>query len=270
MAQYTKNKVDNVISVCGIVTALQADLRTRVSGTESHDFPEIFYMAQGRGQMVVNGVCHILEAGQMIIYGPDSVHGSGTGGVGQIISFETEQPLSAEYYDRVITLTGAQRVRLSKLINRAIPLFEMRIGIRGMVLKNSADPYVVQEVKNELELFLLELFRPGETYEGDKMIALTDYMMKNIGQVLTIQQISDALGVSTISLKRLVNATCGKTPMAYFRELKIEEAKRLLAESPMNVSEVANRLGFSSVHHFSRAFREKTGVTPSEYKKGYK
>ena len=45
MAQYAKTKVDNVISVSGIVTALYADLRNRVSRTESHDFPEIFYMS---------------------------------------------------------------------------------------------------------------------------------------------------------------------------------------------------------------------------------
>ena len=135
MVEYAKTKVDNVVSISSIATALRADLRQRICTKESHDFPEIFYMAQGRGNTVVNGVNHTLEAGQMIIYAPGSVHGDGTGGIAEIVSFEPTAPLPEQYCDRVITLTGEQRVAFREIVEQAAPLFEKRIGVRGFALK---------------------------------------------------------------------------------------------------------------------------------------
>ena len=58
-----------------------------------------------------------------------------------------------------------------------------------------------------------------------------------------------------------------KSPIAYFNGLKILEAQRLIAQTPLNNTEIAERLGFSSVHHFSKAFKQKTGIAPTEYAK---
>lgn len=267
MTDFAKSPVDNVITVTSLATALRADLRNRIARTERHDFPEIFFMAEGRGHTVVNGVRRDLKAGQMILYAPNSVHGEGTGGIAEVISFETASPLPQQYCDQVITLTGEQVIRFRAIIQQAIPLFEIRMGIRGMVLKNHADPYAVQRVKNELELFLLDLMRPTEHYEVQKMNAVTDYMMRNLHNALTLREMCVALGFSESSLKRLVRQTCGKSPYAYFTDLKIAQAEWMILHSSMNMTQIAQQLGFSSVHYFSRAFKQKTGQTPSAYKK---
>jgi len=269
MTEYAKSPVDNVITVKSIATALRADLRNRIAGTESHDFPEIFCMTEGQGHTTVNGKRHCLTAGQMIIYAPGSVHGEGTGGIAEIISFETVAPFHGEYCDRVITLTGAQRVLFHQIVEQTKALLETRIGVKGMVLKNHADQYALQSAKNKLELFLLDIIQPGEPYLQNRINAVTDYMMKNIHRTPTLAEMGSELGMSVSTLKRLVQDTYSKTPSAYFVDLKIEEAKRLIVRTPMNVTEIAERLGFSSVHYFSRVFRQKTGKTPSEYKKAW-
>lgn len=267
MSEYVKSPVDNIITVKSIVTALRTDLYNRIAGTESHDFSEIFYMAQGQGCTTVNGVKHHLEAGQIIIYGANSTHGEGTGGIAEIISFETASPFPEKYCDRVITLTGAQRILFHQIIEQALPMFEKRIGVKGVVLKSHADPYAVQNVKNKLELFLLDIVRPGTGHLQDKINTVTDYMTGNIHRMLTLQEMSSELGMSISSLKRLVQDTYSKSPVTYFTDLKVEEAKRLILHSSMNMTEIAEKLGFSSVHYFSRVFKQKTGKTPSEYKK---
>ena len=267
MTDYAKSPVDNVITVTSIVTALRADLRNRIARTESHDFPEIFFLAEGRGRTVVNGVQRDLQAGQMILYAPNSTHGEGTGGIAEVISFETASPLPPQYCDRVITLTGEQVIRFRGIIRQAMPLLEIRMGIRGMVLKNHANPYAVQRVKNELELFLLDLMCPTEHYELQKMNAVTDYMMRNLHRSLTLRDMCAELGLSESSLKRLVQQACGKSPHAYFADLKIAQAEWLILHSSMNITQISQQLGFSSVHYFSRAFKQNTGQTPSAYKK---
>jgi AraC-like DNA-binding protein len=172
-----------------------------------------------------------------------------------------------QYCDRVITLTGSQRLRLHQIIEQARPMFEKRIGIKGMVLKSHIDQYAVQNTKNKLELFLLDLIRPNKQYLQDRINSVTDYMMENIHRMLTLQEIAQALGTSISSLKRLVQNTYGKSPLEYFTELKIAEAKRLILNSSMNMTEIAEKLGYSSVHYFSRVFKQKTGQTPSDFKK---
>jgi len=267
MEEYARTKVDNMVSVVSIATALRADLRNRIAGGDQHSFPEIAYMAEGQLTMLVDEVKHSLNAGDMIIYAPDTIHRAGTGGVLKIISFETEMPLPDALLNRVITLTGQRRVQLEDLIDSAIPLFMSSYGVRGMVLKKGADPYYLQSVKNKLELFLLDLLSPGKSAEGNLMRSVTAYMNDHLDCVLTLQQICDDLGISLPALKRLLKNTYGVSPMAYFSELKIEEAKRLIADTALNISEVAERLGFSSVHHFSGTFKKKTGMSPTEYKK---
>ena len=265
--EYAKSPVDNVVTITSIATVYRVDLRNIVTGTDIHDFPEIFYMAEGQGCTTVNGKPHRLEAGQIIIYAPNSVHGSGTGGIAEIISFETASPFPVQYCDRVITLTGSQRLHLHQLIEQARPMFEERIGVNGMVLKSHIDQYTIQYTKNRLELFLLDIIRPGKHYQQDGIHNVTDYMMENIHRMLTIQEIAQALGTSISSLKRLVQNTYGKSPLEYFTELKIAEAKRLILNSSMNMTEIAEKLGYSSVHYFSRVFKQKTGKTPSDFKK---
>ena len=267
MMEYARTRVENVIEVSCIATVLRMDLRNRITEGDRHDFPEIFYMAEGSGDTTVDGEKLCLEAGQMVIYAPDSLHEKGTGGIVQIISFETGRPLPGGLCNRVMTLSANQCAMLEAMIAKALPLFEPRSGVRGMVLKADADLRVLQSVKNMLELFLLEILNPSEADEADGMRRLTDYLTKNMDQSLTLQEIGAGLGMSVSSLRRMVRKDCGNSPIAYFTALKIKEAKRLIVGSSLNVSEIADRLGFSSVHHFSRVFKQKTGMTPTEYEK---
>ena len=57
----------------------------------------------------------------------------------------------------------------------------------------------------------------------------------------------------------------GITPNAYINQRKIAKAKELMLYSEMNVSEIAESLGFQSIHYFSRLFKKVAGIAPTEY-----
>ena len=59
----------------------------------------------------------------------------------------------------------------------------------------------------------------------------------------------------------------GRSPMQYYADLKITEAKKLLREDNLSVSQITDALGYSGIHNFSRAFKKSTGFSPTEYKK---
>jgi AraC-like DNA-binding protein len=65
-------------------------------------------------------------------------------------------------------------------------------------------------------------------------------------------------------LKKGFKALTGKTIHEYTQELRISKAKEMLSKEGLSVSDVANTLGFSSISHFSTAFKKATGMKPCE------
>jgi DNA-binding response OmpR family regulator len=82
---------------------------------------------------------------------------------------------------------------------------------------------------------------------------------------LEVQTLAEALHMSRSRLKRAMSEAGLPPPATYIRNLRLREAASLLERRRGNISEVAYAVGFASVSHFSRRFREHFGVAPSEY-----
>ncbi len=88
---------------------------------------------------------------------------------------------------------------------------------------------------------------------------------ERIDETLNLQELADAAGCSPSYLSRTFSAATGLTLSQYHRKLRIERAAELLAAGRCNVSEAAVEVGYQSLSHFSKAFREVMGCTPSAY-----
>jgi len=85
----------------------------------------------------------------------------------------------------------------------------------------------------------------------------------------SIETIASECNVSATHFRRLFKEYAHTSPQQYRTELKIVYAKRMLAESDMSVSDIAEVLGFESDSYFCRVFKKQTGMTPSEYRNSY-
>ena len=83
---------------------------------------------------------------------------------------------------------------------------------------------------------------------------------------LDLARVARVLAVSPLCLSRLLNQKVGVSFRQLLRHARIEEAKRMLATRRYSVKEVAERVGFSDSHYFSRSFRQLTGQSASEYR----
>ena len=77
---------------------------------------------------------------------------------------------------------------------------------------------------------------------------------------------ANGLHITPDHLNRTVKAKTGKTAKDYIQSRIITEAKRLLYFSDLSNKEIAYELGFKYPQHFTRLFRQKTGMTPNEYR----
>ena len=85
------------------------------------------------------------------------------------------------------------------------------------------------------------------------------------GEMLSLTEAADALGVSAGHLSRMFRSITGMTFRDYVITRKVEYARRLLLDPLNNVSLVAARSGFSSASYFARVFRKVVGCTPMAY-----
>lgn len=83
-----------------------------------------------------------------------------------------------------------------------------------------------------------------------------------------VDDLARAAGYSRGHFSRLFRAAFGQTPRDAWIDARIETATRLLRESSLSISQIADALHYANVHFFSRQYRQRTGRTPSDVRRG--
>lgn len=84
---------------------------------------------------------------------------------------------------------------------------------------------------------------------------------------LTNASLAAKCNMSEVYFRKLFTRHFGVSPKQYIIEMRIQKARQLLTEGAWSVSVISERCGFSNPYHFCRLFKQKTGTTPSEYRK---
>ena len=94
------------------------------------------------------------------------------------------------------------------------------------------------------------------------------HLHENFAQSISREQLARYAGVSERHLNRCFMQETGTTPLTYLNRYRIQQAKNLLVEGQLSVTEIMGQVGFSESSYFTRLFRREVGVSPSAYKKG--
>ena len=109
--------------------------------------------------------------------------------------------------------------------------------------------------------------QPGKSLGDRYLDAAMAYMGEHLQGNITMRSVAEALCISESYLSKLFKRKTGRSFLDALTRLRMQEAARLLEGSDMKVYEIADRLGYRDVEHFSGLFRKFTGVNPSEYKR---
>lgn len=261
--------------------------RTFTSKEEKHDFWELVYVDKGKVAISTDSGKRLLEQGDIIFYKPNEMHSGGareeTAPNLIILSFECESPAMRFFEDRSFRLNDGERALLAHIVEEGLEAFEPSIALRhsNKVLGRRADSAFgcEQLIKNYLEVLLIGLIRRAATLDTEWKPSLIGkenrdrhlvaeaiaYMEEHVRHNLTLEEISGACSVSKSLLKTRFKEAKGMGVMEYFTRIKIDKAKVLIREESLNYTQMADLLGYSSIHYFSRQFKLITGMTLTEY-----
>ena len=111
------------------------------------------------------------------------------------------------------------------------------------------------------------LQEPGKRGGEELFEQIDRYLRQNLYVQISIAEAAQQFHVSPSYISRIIKRYTGSTFVHHYMELKIDEARRLLASEPdVKVKHVSDALGFGDPHYFSKVFKEYAGCSPTEYK----
>jgi len=124
--------------------------------------------------------------------------------------------------------------------------------------------YSLDCVQGEKEINTIACKFLANEADRDKVIRARDILIEHIGEPITIKELSRKVAMNECYLKKGFKQLFGTTIFEFYQSQRMEHAKYLLYEKGLSVTEVSVLLGYSSISHFSTAFKKHTGLKPCE------
>ncbi len=261
--------VEHRMQVKGLYTFFyQEKERGFLFSGESHPMAELTYVDQGSLHSVVDGQDLLLKQGDLVFYCPDQWH---------------MQYADIDVAPRFVTISfDLEGEALKPLLNRKFTAPQQAVQLLQQMLREQErmDAYSTDIILSQLTLLLLTLLRRAESRNDVKLQTANAvhseneiirkaqiYISSHIREKLSVPLVARQVDVSPSYLTALFHKNLQISPGEYIRRIKLQESKQMIRENDLNFTEIAAALQYSTVHHFSRQFKEKFGITPTEYAK---
>jgi AraC-like DNA-binding protein len=166
-----------------------------------------------------------------------------------------------ESFSKTFSICNRTRIVLEGLLNHSYSGNLANIFVNAqtqMLLLYSLDCLEEKELDTTTNKFL------ANEADRDKIIKAREVLLQHIGEPITIKALSRKVAMNECYLKKGFKEMFGATIFDFYQSQRMEHAKYLLYEEGLNVTEVSVLLGYSSISHFSTAFKKHTGLKPCE------
>ena len=234
----------------------------------THTFFHFIYYFGGHARVCVDGREHSAQRGTLVMVPPGQIH--------SIISLDTSTSLDIKF---TCSHLLAQRIR-------ALPLCVGSVsGQADAILRNVLEEAAGQApgYQEMVDLRLYELVLTLERMEapshilwqqrdyplqeegGETLGAALGWIETHLECPLRVSDLASHCGYSANYFRLFFKERMGVTPNAYINQRKIARAKEWMLYSDWNITQIAQHLGFQSIHYFSRLFKKLVGISPTEY-----
>lgn len=180
-----------------------------------------------------------------------------TGFANQVLAFR-----HLTSFKKILPLCSRTRMALESLLNNTYTENLENIFINAqtqMLLLYSMECMLGEK---EEETFSCK-FLANEN-DREKILKAREVLLQHIGEPITIKDLSRKVAINECYLKKGFKEMFGTTIFDFYQSQRMEHAKYLLYEKGLSVTDVSLMLGYSSISHFSTAFKKHTGLKPCE------
>lgn len=249
----------------------------------SHDYLEIFFILTGQGRFRIDDRIYEVTEGDLVILNPKVKH--------EMLMMEGSSASNTHYFVAMsdFQLKGMGQNSLPEPKNGPIlhTSGELRQRIFRICSSMEAENavcrpgryYMLRSYVVQLLLLLIrEEVEPVECMDGyafesvnKKYVVeqILNYFEEHYNEKISLDQIADNMYLSPFYISKIFKSETGDTPIRHLINIRLERAYELLKNGWMgSIQEAAACVGYEDAYHFSKVFKKRYGVTPSQVKKG--
>ena len=287
MKTYLRHRTLNVIDVKELIALEYLDFEGKYKNyEEEHNFYELCFVEQGNVALELDGERHELGAGELIVIKPGCRHSyfsaDGNASRAFVVCFECTSH-SLRLISGVSFATNSDEAYcIKKIIAECKATFRMNDRDQLELIASAAFGGQ-QGIILQLEYLLIGLLRrhlserrsdvvflSREKFYPDLVDIIAGYLRDNVRQRISLKDVCERFNYSRSFICKIFKEQTGESLISYFNRLKIEEAKKLLADTDMTVISISEMLGFSEAKYFGVTFKKQEGVSPQAYRTSIK
>ncbi|MBR0409611.1 MAG: response regulator [Eubacterium sp.] len=142
-----------------------------------------------------------------------------------------------------------------------------KLKIKYLLYNNKHDAY--NEVIKMVDIVFDRMNLKGKLSDGG-MKSVIDYIERNLKRGISLEDVANHVNISTYYLSKIFKKEMGVNFITYVTDRKMDLAKEMLINTDIPVLNIALDLAYNEANYFSKAFKKKTGLTPSEYREKYR
>ncbi len=260
---------------------------------EDHDWHyhpefELIWNIRGEGTRFIGDCVEPYSSGDMVLVGPNLPHcWQNTQS-----TFNQEAELMVIQFKKSCFGDGFLEVSEAAMINRLLANASRGIEISGKTAQSVAKKmsFLSQQTGMDKLLTLIKILdqlacssdmkvltTPEYNLHSDinntnlrRIETIYNYVRTNLGEDINQTEISNRVGLTTQGFSRFFKKYTGLTFVKFVNTLRINEACRLLVRESYDVTQIAFMCGYQNISNFNRRFQEIKGLTPSEFRNGFR
>ena len=165
-------------------------------------------------------------------------------------------------FTKILPICGKTRMVLEAVLNHSYSDSLENIYINAqtqMLLLYSLDCMIGEKEVDTISCKFL-----ANEADREKIVKAREILLQHIGEPITIKELSRKVAINECYLKKGFKELFGTTVFDFYQSQRMEHARYLLYEKGLSVTDVSLLLGYSSISHFSTAFKKHTGLKPCE------
>lgn len=234
-----------------------------IAHQESHKNFFLAYIRSGTMYFETDQL-YCAERGQTALVDCRRPHHFYTAGDAEAMWVHFEGANSAAFFEQILAFRGGRPV-LTPPANLRVEQ-EIAQIISGL---RTGDMTEIERSQRIYGLLCGLLFpaQAGPDRQNDAIAQAVQYIGAHLFEPLSVEQVANAVSLSPSHFSRLFRSTTGFSPHEYIMLHRIDEAKALLQSTTLSVKEIAFRVGYRSEVNFITAFTDKTGASPTQFRR---
>lgn len=245
-----------------------SEYQCHIVRNQGYQWHQIFYSAEGSGILKYDNVTVSIGEGDFFFLPAEYPHEYYTENESWDVrwtafdGYACAHVLSQFGMTAPIVIKGQEGPNLKKLFSK---MFSIQKNDRA---------YGDYSCSGYVYAYIIEFHRLMDTRENRQrserfrlLSPVLDYIDRNFNRDFPLTELADIAGITPQHLCRIFRETMNMRPNEYLTQRRLQEAKRLIEQNELSISEAAARSGFPDASYFSTVFRRYEGVSPAEYRK---